>query len=128
MRHDWVTGRLSHWKKVHKRICLRNITFLAAYPPSCVIFVTVFVYSFPFFSFFSSKNCCENKEGGSGGGGSWCLLLSPSVYGSAYINMLPELEHWNRRYKWYCQVEVAVIVFQCSQISISYAIVKVNQF
>ena len=76
MRHDWVTGRLSYWKKVHKRICLRNITFLAAYSPSCVIFVTVFVYSFPFFSFLSSKNCCENKEGvrEGEGAGAYCSL------------------------------------------------------
>ena len=65
MRHDWVTGRLSYWKKVHKRICLRNITFLAAYPPSCVI-LPLFLSRAS--HFFLSKNCCENKEGRSARG------------------------------------------------------------
>ena len=123
LQEDWVTEK----KYIKESVWETSHFWLHTLLP--VSFLSLFLSTAShFFYFFSSKNCCENKEGGSGGGGSWCLLLSPSVYGSVYINMLPELEHWNRRYKWYCQVEVAVIVFQCSQISISYAIVKVNQF
>ena len=32
-------------KRVHRRICVRDITFLAAHPPSYVMFCRFFVYS-----------------------------------------------------------------------------------
>ena len=51
IRASWETKkeRLTYRKKVHRRrICVRNITFLAAYPSFYVIFAAFFVYSLPF--------------------------------------------------------------------------------
>ena len=39
-------GKIELQKKVHKRICLKYITFLAARPPFC-LFAAFFFYSFP---------------------------------------------------------------------------------
>ena len=39
--------RLSYSKKVHRRICMRDITYLTARPPFYVIFPAFFVYFLP---------------------------------------------------------------------------------
>ena len=61
-------------KKVRRRVCVSEITFLAAHPPSYVIFLSLFL-STPFLSstpVFLRKKCFfvpENGGGGGGGGG-----------------------------------------------------------
>ena len=54
-------------ENVHRRICVRDITFLAARPPSYVTFVTFFVDSLTFvysdFILFSIKISTMNADG-----------------------------------------------------------------
>ena len=55
-------------KKVHIRICLRNITFLAICPPSYVFFCCFFrllaLFHLPWF--YVEKNCAPEIGGGTG--------------------------------------------------------------
>ena len=56
-------GKIELQKKVHGRIWVRDILFLATFPPSYVIFVAFFVYSLPFFTsiFLRKIDICSRK-------------------------------------------------------------------
>ena len=54
--------KIEFLKRVHRRICVRDITFLAAGPLSYVIFVAFFVYCV----FYVEKSCFAPENGGGG--------------------------------------------------------------
>ena len=64
-------------KKVRRRICVREISFLAPRPPSYVIFYCFFRLLPPFhlLQFYTEKNFCSRKWRGD-----W-RPLSPSAHG-----------------------------------------------
>ena len=83
-------------KKVHRRICMKAITLLAAHPPSNVIFYRFFrlLPPFPLLQSYIEKNFPPEKGWGRGRG-------SPS-----YPHCLPVSTALHKHTKWFRKMKV----------------------
>ena len=87
--------KIEFLKRVHRRICVRDITFLAAGPLSYVIFVAFFVYCV----FYVEKVVLLRKTvavGGEGGGtGTPCALSfsGPELWRLSSVRILQQIRN-----------------------------------
>ena len=89
-------GKIALHKQVHRRICVKSITFLIVRRPSYVIFCRFFRLLPPFRLlwfylknfFFCSRKWCGGGEEGLGG---TCTLCPPPPLVSTALNNMPNL-------------------------------------